>query len=100
MGKVSVRKCDRCERWDSADQAVKRVSVCGVRKDLCAACRISLLIDVGLTPPDAISYVMTQDGYAADVDPDQLTFEVVDGIPDVGQDAPNEPIPLVPAGAP
>jgi hypothetical protein len=98
MARVGVRTCDRCRRWDSVEQAVKRVTIVGPRKDLCASCRTSVLIEVGMSPTDAISYVLEQDGVPPGDNADQLTFEVVDGIPHVGEEAPDEPIPLVPVG--
>jgi len=100
MARVGVRTCDRCGRWDSREQAVKRVSVAGLRRDLCFACRVALLIDSGVAAVRAIEFAIKQDGLPPEVDPDQLALSGIGSAADVGEEAPNEPIPLVPAGTP
>lgn len=98
MARVGVRTCDRCQKWDSQDQAVKRVTIVGPRRDLCLSCRVALLVESGVEPGKAISYVLEQDGLPALVDPDQLELTGVALPATVGEEAPNDPIPLVPAG--
>ena len=96
MARVGVRVCDRCERWDSAAQAVKRVPVVGPRLELCASCRISLLVEVGMAPTDAISYVLAQDGIPPDGDPDQLELIGTILAKGVGEETPDDSFPPVP----
>lgn len=98
MARVGVRTCDRCPKWDSQEEAVKRVSVCGLRRDLCLSCRVALLIESGVESTRAITFVLEQDGLPAGIDPDQLELLDVAPVASVGEEAPGDPIPLVPAG--
>lgn len=60
MGKVSIRRCDKCARLDSQDDPVERVQVVAIRRDLCTACRVAIVMSFDVAETDAVLVVAEQ----------------------------------------
>ena len=71
MAKVSVRRCDRCKAFDSAQLPVRRLFVIAVRFDLCMNCAI-VVLDDQLHDALRTTEVVTRLFGVPVVDPDQL----------------------------
>lgn len=71
MAKVSVRRCDRCSAFDSAQLPVRRLFVIALRFDLCMNCAI-VVLDDQLHDALRTTEVVTRLFGMPVVDPDQL----------------------------
>lgn len=67
---VKVRVCERCDGWDTADNRVLKVGVCGPRMDLCGDCRVAVMMEAGLPHEDAVAYSQQQEDKANAKDDD------------------------------
>lgn len=61
MGKSTVLSCDTCGAWDSKDNVVRTVSVGGPKEELCANCRVKLIVSRGHDEIKARAYVTAFD---------------------------------------
>lgn len=60
MAKVSVPLCDVCGGLDSEGNPVKRVSVCGVLRDMCETDRLVILTAANVPHDHAVRQVQAQ----------------------------------------
>lgn len=61
MAKATVLKCDNCESWDEKSDPVIPTGVCGPRFDLCATCRVGMLVALKVPPAKAVRYIKLSD---------------------------------------
>lgn len=57
MSKATVLRCDVGQEWDSDENPVRTVGVCGPKFDLCAIHRVQYLVGLGVAPLLAATYV-------------------------------------------
>lgn len=57
MSKATVLRCDVGEEWDTDENPVRTVGVCGPKFDLCAQHRVAYLVNLGVPPMLAATYV-------------------------------------------
>lgn len=61
MARQAVLLCDVCSCYDSEQNRVMTVSVCGPRFDLCADDRVKMLVGLGVDEAKATAYVNDRD---------------------------------------
>jgi hypothetical protein len=56
MARATVLACDKCGKWDSAENPVRRVTVTGPKFELCEEDRAALLVNLGVPVDVAVEY--------------------------------------------
>lgn len=64
MAKATVLRCDVGGEWDSEDNPVRTVGICGPKFDICAVHRVEKLVLLGVDPLLAATYVEQFDARA------------------------------------